>query len=86
MWFYLAVAAKKGCRLMRFFERFQLHSLERRRYSVDSKLTVYAVTHGLILRDALADNNRDYESIFRNSRKRNIFKDRNHCWKAGTGS
>ena len=46
------------------FERFQLHSLERRRYSVDSKLTVYAVTHGLILRDALADNNRDYVSIF----------------------
>jgi hypothetical protein len=71
---------------MRFFERFKLYSLECRRYSIDSKLVVDAVSHDLILRDTLAVNNRDYESIFRNSRKRNIFKDRNHCRKAGTGS
>ena len=42
----------------------QLHSLERRRYFIDSKLMVDAVSHALILRDALADNNRDYVRIF----------------------
>ena len=54
---------------MRVFERFQLHGLERRRYSIDSKLTVDAVSHVLMLRDTLADNNRGSEIIFRNSRK-----------------